>query len=645
MRTPAPAVRLSALALAGAAGVALAGDVTLELRRADGSLLSSRAYAEGRSIWINAGEGLARVNVYADAETDVGMVYIFGDAGETLEVALSPEAYTPEDDKPQRWANDFGGFMVADQRQRARTAFRGGVSGDVLGPIIAGRVSRFEADGVLRAPITLQQPSRAGVTIFEFGGATPEGVIKLAQGDLTRLISKGDFLGTLVVENGDVLHRLDFNENGAEADFDGTIVVGGTIPRLVGSGDIGGRIVAERIERIDIAGTLGNAEAPAEIRIGAGGIDKLLAGGLFGELIVTGPARDLIFGRVSSLAQSQGDVFGTVDLGRLPVGTGRLGVGGDLDADVRVRSDVGVFKTRNLAPIHVNGVLAEGRTVRIDGRVVGDNTGVPGVLLRAAGGLHGQVIVDAMWDATQESMSPAIADDVRVTLLDGREADLSPLPTYSTPSLELGGGAIGAVPFGVHQGDVATTPATTSFEIPFYGPVRLAPGAGSDALLVERRPTDGGAWTTIATSDYDVIDARHAEPSGDDAPAARRLRVLHDFACGFEYRITTVADLVWSAIDGREGVPTADAQQVLVQGPECPDEPDEPGDTGDTGDGSDDGSGDGSGDDNNTGPVDFFRIFNEISRWTADPRDLNGDGFADIFDLIHLLDELTGEAG
>lgn len=646
MPTPALAVRPIALVLCCAAGGAVAGDVTVELRRSGGALLARSVVQEGQAIRIEASPGLARVNILADTTTDIGAIEILGDSGGTIEIALGPDAYTPGSTKPLRFGEDFGGVTVLDPDQMRRTAFRGGIAGDLLGPIEVARVSRFEADGLLDAPITLLEPSRDGVTIFEFGGATPAGIVKLASGDLTRLISKGDFLGTLVVEDGSVLHRIDINQNGAEAHFLGDIIVGGTIPLLIGSGDVAGLLVADRIARIELDGTIGRADLPADVRIGDGGVDKIIAGGMFGELVVTGVAKDLIFGRVSDLPQAQGHVVGSVDIQSLPASTGRLGVGGDLDADVRIRSGVGVFKARNLAPIHVNGVLAEGRTVRIDRRIVGDTTDTPGVLIRTPGGLHGQIIVNAEWDPTQEDTGAAIADDLRVTRLDGVRVDLTPLPSYATPSADLGGGAIGGVPFGVHAGDVSVARVESSAELPFYGPVRLAPGAGSEAVLVERRP--GGTnddWETLATSAYDVIDAHGTDPGGAPSPTPRRLRVVHDFACGFEYRLSPMPELVWSDIEGRDGVPIAGGQRVVFTADDCPDEPgDNPGDQ--PGNGGGDGPGDG-GDDGGSdgGQVDFFRILNELNRWMDRPADLNGDGFTDFFDLTLLLDSLTRQTG
>lgn len=133
----------------------------------------------------------------------------------------------------------------------------------------------------------------------------------------------------------------------------------------------------------------------------------------------------------------------TANLGLLYPGnfTAFMDIAGNLNADVTFLYTLAALEGLAFpAAINIGGELPANKTIRVGLSMEGGNTGVGGIKVTAAGGLKGQVMVNAQNGnpATYPWLGDVI---VGSTLLDPGTTGSS--PHYSTLSSTLGGGAVG----------------------------------------------------------------------------------------------------------------------------------------------------------------------------------------------------------
>ena len=163
----------------------------------------------------------------------------------------------------------------------------------------------------------------------------------------------------------------------------------------------------------------------------------------------------------------------------------------DLDADVTVLGDIRNHNN-GLPVVQVGGKIVAGHTLRVGGSLES------GAALRIVEpqGLRGQVILNASNSAGQW-LGPV---NVAATAL-------APTPRYPHASSSLGGGAVGLVPFHLHEGDCSPAPnavihesaapsPTAPIRAGFYGPVTWKGAA--PPIAIETRPIGSAEpWTDV----------------------------------------------------------------------------------------------------------------------------------------------------
>ena len=235
-------------------------------------------------------------------------------------------------------------------------------------------------------------------------------------------------------------------------------------------------------------------------------------------------------------------------------------------------------------------------------------------------GLEGQITFNAANDRDTEWTAP---------ILIGQHGDPDQIvlsgPNYTIPNHELGGGAIGMVPFTLHRkssspvsGDeVTVAPGEQPLEVTLdhYGPVRMV---GQPAVQVRRRPIGASGAFAIMPMDEFIIE----HPEGN----ARQIRVrpvagTAGFSPGYDYRISPTLGLVNDIANEPHVDWGADyTLRVEEEVSDCPADL--------TGDGS----------------VSVFDLLLLLDHWGQSASrfpqaDLNRDGVIDVFDLLLLLDQ------
>lgn len=306
-----------------------------------------------------------------------------------------------------------------------------------------------------------------------------------------------------------------------ELQSQGDVVAGGPdIPRLTNCairGDLQGNLVVAPFAL---------PSAP-ESRAGAppvfGIVQNLTIDGRLGTLArgsfvnVPGFIRDLRVGELNArLAGGQGKVV----LAGLDV-TQDTGGSGDVHADILCHS----LSVPSAVPNAIRVAGALHADIVIDGGIT--NTSVSEEIAIGAMGLRGHVMIGA---ALPFGAQWGGAVTVGGMPLDG--------PEYSATSASLGGGAVGLVPFGLHEEDCSPRPGAVlhgsprEIRIAHYGPVTFdAPLLDARMpVIFEMRNLAGGPWMPIDSNAFRASVPRTAQ---------REVRItpLVELPSGAEYRV------------------------------------------------------------------------------------------------------------
>lgn len=369
------------------------------------------------------------------------------------------------------------------------------------------------------------------------------------------------------------LHHPNSNHNTTIADRIGTIRTGSLYGTIIATDTTE---YAHTIQTIDVLNEAGSDETPLIIH--AREIHTLQANSITGGfttgldnngLNIPGP---FVQGNILNLVTRSGNLKGNINTKRLGLPrqasdenqvpftppNNALNINGDLDADINVR----VAVHRN---IRIGGVLPHNRTITIDGAISEQGS----IHIETPGGLQGQIIINSrrgdclnniyptlnnrLDDPEEAWGGPIIIGDPtsdNAIILDGAVRDENgnviwfpngvntgqPCPQpgdthviyceaepileniyYEYTSAQLGGGAIGLVPFRLHHNDSEPPTGTEMTETAFfatyagainlrhYGPInKLNHNNDAPTLRITRRtlPTD---IPTDVTDQFDII--------------------------------------------------------------------------------------------------------------------------------------------
>lgn len=198
------------------------------------------------------------------------------------------------------------------------------------------------------------------------------------------------------------------------------------------------------------------------------GIDRLTANSIANTNIIANLNGT---GNIGLLQTTQGFTNGSL------VANNLLGAGGGTfglrTGNVATNSAVN-FRGDATEPIILNGGLASGTTINISGSLAGSNAFVQ---LPNQSRLGGQIIINSKDGLPANTPNGTWTAPVYVgngSVQNPAYIELSPLPHYEQKSADLGGGAVGLVPFGLYRAD--STKAMLDENIPLTRGVYLDSG-------------------------------------------------------------------------------------------------------------------------------------------------------------------------
>lgn len=273
---------------------------------------------------------------------------------------------------------------------------------------------------------------------------------------------------------------------------------------------------------------------------------------------------------------------------------------------------LGGFTQEIPAGVGASGILEFRGDINADG-VINISGGFAGEIRIAEGlNLAGQVIINSDASGSDLFTGSAVLD------FDTFPVSLTPIPNYTNLSAELGGGAIGVVPFNLHapdceppSGSLITVhtglngiQAPQEVRIRHYGPVRFA-SAGAQ-LLVERSDFTYSA-PPIGPTIWEDVSASYQFAASSENP--RDLIVSGNFGPDYRYRIRPNGQVLCAgnSILDAGSFPVFDyTYNLRVRTPL---------------------------DRNMNGMMEF----GDIELQVADPIDINGDTAADVLDLAEVI--------
>ncbi len=414
---------------------------------------------------------------------------------------------------------------------RYRLKVAGWIGGDITGNMFVGGVRRLYVSGDVKASIDVERdqfrPGGDFVDLLLLGNVSSTGSIRSRYGDIGKIFVSGNVLGAIqcdlgnvkdVTVTGNLSAQIKAGIAGTSSPSIESLVVTGSVVRGSQSEpDIYAPIGT--IKSLQVSGNIGTVAAPARIKwrgsASDGACNVLKGNSIFAE--IEGTDLNSVVNRIEAVANLSGSI--TVGSLRYTPGANASGlyVNNDCFANVHIRGDV-------TAPITFNNILDASSTITIGSRLscpngVGDPanscTAFNGIDFTFADALRGQIVINAMNDGREWK------SDVMVGSL-----TLSPKPYYTQSSNDLGGGAVGRVPFELHvvdcspavlRTDAPMFPADPPVGTPMigrsqspcpakpirlthYGPVAnsLAGGTDKAAVILQYRPAGsvGTSWTT-----------------------------------------------------------------------------------------------------------------------------------------------------
>ncbi len=481
-------------------------------------------------------------------------------------LGISNEAGNPSADlRTVRWVSRTGSSSNGDLILGINGAQRiGGENAGDLGFLFADSFANIQTSGDIEADITTDNGTAGGGSGFVMNqiasiqcGGLFRGSLSVPQNDDT---GDGQIFSitssTAVGESGDlasiwaatVIHEIkapviwaDVLSGESTANHNGNIRIINATAAGGASGDLNGTVLANKFtqqlssDKVSIQGDL-NADISL---LNSVLIPVEISGDLNGDFVIGTEIKD---------NTGSGDK------------DGRVSIGGDLNGDLTIGTRV--LDTDSSDPNGLAGIAIDGK---VNGTItIGDeldsqiairndqNSGDPGALL-------GQIIVNASNAGKQWLKNIVLGTGAGTITVGPNESQPDDAPSYDRASADIGGGAIGLVPFNLHGADsnpavgaiVLNTHFLTQVRIRHYGPITIDQTGGQSGVLavkIERRTSyypgnnnsNNNPWSDVSSrwslSDISV-SGRDLLVAGDPTEEP----VPDQFICGYEYRITPIA--------------------------------------------------------------------------------------------------------
>lgn len=305
----------------------------------------------------------------------------------------------------------------------------------------------------------------------------------------------------------------------------------GTVEFVDIAGAMTGSVLAPQgsIFNVDVGGDLGTSTSTVNITA-RDNLRKVSAARAWANVNVTSAT-----GLMQNVTTTTGDFVGSIHAFRvdsIPQQTAGFSFAGDLDADLTIDDYLAA------SAVAIGGELKEGRRIKI-GQGWGNGRTM------TIGSLAGQVDLNrlngsALWSGTIRVGPP------------GSEVTLSPAPHYDNLSSTLGGGAVGRVPYSLHDLEsfpengesLAVLNSTTTVLLSHYGPVFW--GTGSVPFAIAWAEAGTGNWETLPTTDFTYF--RDPQNHRDVYITAV---TEFDFKEGWDYRIQPTSALKCEGVGSR----------------------------------------------------------------------------------------------
>lgn len=441
-----------------------------------------------------------------------------------LEVVLGT-SFVATDAAPPEAAHDWAGLDASGLAGTSQ--FSGAIAGNLTGSIVGlDSLSRFDVGGAITATTSASTEIAVGapylsVFVVEAGSlnsvdSSRRARIVLSSGSITRVRSNGNMGGDIVGSSGNILD-------------------------VQITGNLSGSVTAAsgRIDRIAVTGAisapdLSGGVPPIRCRTGIG---SLTAGSISSNISTNTNSGDgpIQFMQATSFSGN----MATDGVRSFLTGSSGLTINGDLSGQIRARHDV-------VKPITITGSVTSTGVISVGNSLIDDatNDGRITIGTSSGGSLAGQIRI-----RRYTSESGTWSGDVRIGGSSGTL--LSPTPYYNNLSSSIGGGAVGLLPFAVH--DLDCSPQNYEFDDPsilqtgfnqtvtaqpvtlrFYGPVRTDAATASPVKIEHLFGS-----SVIDVTPYCTVTVKRGSQSGTSREVVIIGNSGHYFLPGF-YKITPV---------------------------------------------------------------------------------------------------------
>ncbi|MBC7835493.1 MAG: hypothetical protein H7Y88_10405 [Phycisphaerales bacterium] len=417
-----------------------------------------------------------------------------GPTSGTLDIVIGSGSLNTSDSSTTPTGNDWGGLDVSAIASGVETRLSGAIGDDLTDSIGIDQLFRFDFIGEVQASITAANPGNfGGVCVVEAGSIATGGSVTLTNGALLRVRTDGtgDIAGDITATNG----RID------------NVFVGG---------DLFGDVKAEsgRIGQIVAGGDIGASGSPVTITakqsdVSIHSIRSISADNIHANItsnlnFVPGTGLDAKIGRIKA---ETGVITGSITTrgvaGTVAEGAGGVCSTGNFSADIA--SDLSIEST-----LDIGGELLSGTTVRIGALSSGGS-----ITIDANAGLEGQIIITDAFSNGGWFDPVTIGTGGSQIVIDPANTSFPPEVDYTQTSAQLGGGAIGVVPFDNHRADCspleeafieqpANVPST--IRIRHYGPITFAWGTMPYVITRKLYPCDSDPWAECCQTSCGATD-------------------------------------------------------------------------------------------------------------------------------------------
>ncbi len=494
----------------------------------------------------------ASVEVYVAANTNIPRIQFshLPSHGNRIRLSLgvpfSNSFSTPASYAGLDWGGlDYVGTLFAD------VDIYGGINGSLTGSARFGEVYRFDIGGAIDAPITIDGDASTGPNI-----ATINAESITANGQIRNT-------GTGRLRQITVAHDVAGADHSSNTNLGGIFNNGGSIGDVTIGGDLKSFVQARKstINSIQVGGVIDVINGPNDAilePISARSIEFVTAQSIYAEI----NAADTFnggtpTGHVTLIKTTNGGVMGDLRFRSLSNTSGApesgIKIAGDAIKDGRTFNgvDVGVITIDSGGTVNL--------PITIGGSLKGDILCYGGT-----GTLSNQIVINGANQSTGTWATTGTLATSLLTIGSDPTVFAQPYlgPYYDATDSQLGGGAVGLVPFHLHDNDCvpvnggSSAPIVTgSFvKLRFYGPVECPTCTSTLApVRVEYYQTDYSPFSWVdVTSHYNftyannnrdlIVTAKDNLFGGDDVSVSMRVTPMSRLICKKSV-LTTTSDV------------------------------------------------------------------------------------------------------